>query len=39
MSTLETINTLQIIALIVAAFIVYLIGFFHGLRWGERHGY
>ena len=39
MTTLETVNILQIIALIIAAFIVYLIGFFHGLRYSERHGY
>jgi hypothetical protein len=37
MTTLETINLLQIICLVIVAFILYLLGFLHGAHWQKRN--
>ena len=38
MTTLETINLLQIISLILVGFILYMLGFLHGSYWKRRNG-
>ncbi|SFC28896.1 hypothetical protein SAMN04487891_108137 [Flagellimonas taeanensis] len=37
MTTLETINLLQKISLVLIAVIVYMLGFLHGARWWKRN--
>jgi hypothetical protein len=37
MTTLETINALQIFCLIMAGIIIFMIGWLAGAHWGSRH--
>ncbi len=37
MTTLETINALQIVVLVCIGVILYTIGFLHGAFWGKRN--
>ncbi|WP_285654419.1 hypothetical protein [Allomuricauda sp. NBRC 101325] len=37
MTTLETINTLQVTSLVIIAFIIYMIGWLHGAHWSNKN--